>query len=358
VRRARILVQRGALALFAFALSGCKSEPPAPAARVESDAELRVQRELAALLRREVDVWLDAARGLAAAAPEPRAGGWSEQDRPAIEAMKRHWGSGRVAYEHIEGAVAPLFPESDTATDARYDDFLLRLGETGDSNPFDARGVIGMHAIERVLWADAIPAEVVRFERVLPGYRAAAFPGNEVEARAFREQLVAQLISDIGTLRTQLASVELDLAFAFRGLIDLASEQAEKVDRAATGQEESRYAQATMRDLRANHRGCRDAYELFRPWLLARPDGSARDAAVLAAFTRLESAYAAVSGDAIPRPPRTWSSLDPELNDVTSDFGKLFVAVRSETDARLEGSLHHSLLAAARSLGMPDPVTR
>ncbi|MET0412366.1 MAG: hypothetical protein ABW217_13780, partial [Polyangiaceae bacterium] len=61
---------------------------------------------------------------------------------------------------------------------------------------------------------------------------------------------------------------------------------------------------------------------------------------------------------AIPRPPRSWSSLDPKLNDVSSEFGRLFMAVRSETDAHREGSLHHSLLAAARSLGMPDPVTR
>jgi iron uptake system component EfeO len=316
------------------------------------------QQELAALLRREVDVWLSASLALESAAPEPRDDGWSELERPAIEAMKRHWGAGRDAYEHIEGAIAPLFPESDTATDARYDDFLMRIGDGGDADPFDAQGVIGMHAIERVLWSDAIPPEVVRFEQVLPGYRAAAFPRSKDEASAFRQQLVARLVTDIGALRAQLASVELDLAFAFRGLIDLATEQAEKVDRAATGQEESRYAQATMRDLRANHRGCRDAYELFRPWLMTKPDGAARDAAVLGAFERLQSVYSAVPGDAIPRPPRTWSSLDPEPNDVTTEFGKLFVAVRDETDARREGSLHHGLLAAARTLGMPEPVTR
>jgi hypothetical protein len=71
------------------------------------------QQELAALLRREVDVWLSASRALESAAPEPRDDGWSELERPAIEAMKRHWGAGRDAYEHIEGAIAPLFPESE-----------------------------------------------------------------------------------------------------------------------------------------------------------------------------------------------------------------------------------------------------
>lgn len=343
---------------LALVLLACKSEPPAPAPAREAEPERQVRDGLKSFVARELDVWLTASRELEAASPEPRDDGWREQDRPAISAMRAAWSKGRVAYEHIEGAVAPIFPESDTATDARYDDFLMRIGADGDANPFDADGVIGMHAIERILWSDAIPLEVLQFEQVLPGYRAAAFPRTRSEAEDFRRKLVAKLISDVSTLRAQFESVELDTAFAFRGLIDLATEQSEKVDKAATGQEESRYAQATMRDLRANQQGCRDAYELFRPWLLTTPDGPAHDAAVLAAFSRLEAVYAGVPGDAIPRPPRTWSSLDPTLNDVSSEFGKLFVAVASETDARREGSLHHSLLAAARSLGMPEPVTR
>jgi iron uptake system component EfeO len=215
-----------------------------------------------------------------------------------------------------------------------------------------------MHALERVLWADSIPPEVLQFEQALPGYRAAAFPTNRTEAADFQQKLVGRLIDDVSALRSQLQSVELDTAFAFRGLIDLSLEQAEKVDRAATGQEESRYAQATLRDLRANHEGCRTAYELFRPWLATRPDGASLDGAVLAAFERLNRAYAAIPGDAIPRSPRTWSSLDPQKNDTSSDFGKLFLAVADETDARRAGSLHASLLAAAKSLGMPEPVTR
>jgi iron uptake system component EfeO len=337
---------------------GCKSEPAAPAPRAESTAEQSVRRGLQALIARELDAWLAATRELDAAIPEPRDTGWSELDRPALEAMRAAWGRGRVAYERIEGAVAPIFPESDTATDARYDDFLMRLGAAGDADAFDAEGVIGMHAIERVLWADSIPPEVVQFEQALPGYRAAAFPSSRADAARFKHELVARLIRDVNELRAQFTAVELDTAFAFRGLIDLSTEQAEKVDRAATGQEESRYAQATMRDLRANQRGCRDTYELFRPWLAAQPDGASHDAAVLAAFERLDHAYAAIAGDAIPRPPRTWSSLDPKLNDTHTDFGKLFLVVASETDASRPGSLHASLLAAAKSLGMPDPVTR
>jgi iron uptake system component EfeO len=350
---------RALLCLALLAPIACQSKPPSPAAPVESEAEQRVRRGLKTLVLGELDAWLATSRELGAAAPEPRDNGWDTgSDRAAIEAMKAAWGRGRVAYERIEGAVAPIFPESDLATDARYDDFLMRIGGAGDADPFDAQGVIGMHAIERVLWSDAIPPEVMQFEQALPGYRAAAFPRSRGEAEQFTQALVAKLVSDVSTLRAQFASVELDTAFAFRGLIDLSLEQAEKVDRAATGQEESRYAQATMRDLRANQQGCRDAYELFRPWLASRPGGAERDTAVLAGFERLNSAYAAIAGDAIPRPPRTWSSLDPKRNDTSSDFGKLFLAVAAETDARREGSLHASLLAAAKSLGMPDPVMR
>ncbi len=32
-----------------------------------------------------------------------------------------------------------LFPESDAATDARYDDFLLKIGPVGDPRPFDVK---------------------------------------------------------------------------------------------------------------------------------------------------------------------------------------------------------------------------
>jgi iron uptake system component EfeO len=83
--------------------------------------------------------------------------------------MRAAWHRGRTAYELIEGAIAPLFPESDTATDARYDDYLAHLGADGDADAFDAPGVIGMHALERISWADQIPAEVSSFERGLSG---------------------------------------------------------------------------------------------------------------------------------------------------------------------------------------------
>lgn len=350
---------------LAAALAGCggpSSEAPAApahaAAAASPDAEA-VQAAMKKLIAAQVDIWLEASRKLRDAAPEPAGRGWDARgaDRDAIERMKQHWLEGRVAYERIEGAIAPLFPESDTATDARYDDFLAVLGGTGDHHPFDDQGIVGMHAIERVLWRDAIPEEVTYFERGIAGYKPARQPATEEEAKAFKHQLAQRLVTDIETLKRQLDTVELDIAFAFRGLIDLAVEQAEKVDRAATGQEESRYAQTTMRDLRANYEGCLAAYRLFQPWLLKSASGLEIDAAVLAAFERLRVAYAAVPGDAIPRPPESWSTLAPTDADRASDFGRLFTAVSAETDPNAEGSLHRSLTRVASALGLPERVT-
>jgi len=340
-----------ALLWCAFASTAC--------GKADEDAErARVERDMKAWLGQQLSEFKSAADEMQRAAPAPRGRGWTaEQDAQAIELTKAGWRRARVAYELVEGAVAPLFPESDTATDARYDDFLTVLGSVGDPEPFDDRGVVGMHAIERVLWADRIPKATVEFENGIPGYRAARFPSTEAEARELKEKLIGKLLTDIGQLQTQLSPVQLDIAFAFRGLIDLTNEQLEKVDRAATGREESRYAQTTMRDLRANLDGCVAAYRIFRPWLLNR--GKAElDARVQAGFERLKQSYDSVPGDAIPRPPALWSSLEPRREHLETPFGKLFTVVRRETDDKHPGSLSYSLMSVADALALPKAVLR
>jgi iron uptake system component EfeO len=337
--------------LLGLLLGGC--------GRSGDEAEqARVEREMKAWLSSELGHFRVAARELQQAAPTPRGRGWSaSDDAAAIARMKQAWGRARGAYELIEGAVAPLFPESDTATDARYDDFLASLGTSGDPQPFDAEGVVGVHAIERVLWADSVPAQTVAFESRLPGYRAAAFPASEAEARDFKDKLVAKLSTDIEQLEQQLLPLELDVAFAFRGLIDLTNEQLEKVDRAATGREESRYAQTTLHDLRANREGCWAAYKIFRPWLLARGRRDL-DAKVVAGFDRLKRAYDAVPGAAMPQPPAEWSSLQPQAEHLQTPFGALFLTVKHETDDARPGSLSSSLMDVADALGLPKAVLR
>lgn len=318
-----------------------------------------VQSAMKKFIGDEISTWLEASRALANHAPSPADRGWDATlDQGAIANMKNEWRNARWAYERIEGAIAPMFPESDTATDARYDDFLGVIGPVGDPNAFDAKGIVGAHALERILWADAVPPEVLNFEKGIPGHRPAAFPANAAEAKAFKTELAARFTEDIQKLRTEFEPLTLDLAFAFRGLVDLAAEQVEKVDRAATGQEESRYAQSTMRDLRANREGCLRAYEIFQPWLLARARGAEVDRAVLAAFSRLDQAYSRVSGDAIPRPPRTWSSVQTTPEDLATPFGVLFTLVKRESDEKVPGSLRQSLGAVAETLGLPPVVTR
>ncbi len=319
----------------------------------------RVQTEMKALIAAELDNWQKASTELHAAAPTPRGRGWDASlDASAIAEMKDAWSRSREAYERIEGAIAGTFPESDAATDARYEDYLAVLGGPGDPFPFDAEGVIGMHGIERVLWADAVAPEVLTFEKGLPGYRPPAFPSTEEEAARFKNELSKRLLDDIRQLQEQFEPLSLDIAFAFRGLIDLAVEQVEKVDRAASGQEESRYAQSTMRDLRANHQGCAAAYAVFRPWVVEQPTGAKIDEQVQAAFARLADAYAEVDGDAIPSPPAKWSSLSPKPEHLETPFGKLYAVVLREADPKAEGSLHASLIAVAELLELPAPVTK
>jgi iron uptake system component EfeO len=323
------------------------------------DAErARIEAEMKRFLLASVGDFSRAARDLQKSAPVTPGRGWdSRADARSIQAMKEAWQRGRVAYERVEGALAPIFPESDTATDFRYDDFLGVLGPSGDARLFDDQGVIGMHAIERILWSDTMPKEALEFERRLPGYHPAAFPSSEAEARDFRDQLTGRLVEDVQKLGRELSPLELDIAFVFRGLMDLTAEQLEKVDRASTGREESRYALATMADLRANRDGCRQAYELFRPWLLAKGHGPL-DQRVLGGFERLKSAYDQVPGASIPRPPEGWSGIEPKSEHAETSFGRLFFLVQRETDEAQPGSLSAPLMGVADALGLPKAVLR
>lgn len=341
----------GAACALLLTASGC--------GKADDDSQrLRVETEMKRWLLRNVKDFGRAAVDLQQAAPVSVERGWdAELDAPAIAAMRESWFRGRAAYELVEGALAPIFPESDTATDFRYDDFLGVIGSAGDSRPFDDQGVIGMHAIERILWSRSMPKDALAFEQALPGYRPAAFPASSAEAREFKDKLAARLVSDVRKLEAELAPLELDIAFAFRGLIDLTAEQLEKVDRASTGREESRYALTTMRDLRANREGCLQAYAIFRPWLLAKGH-AALDKKVEQAFARLEAAYDAVPGDSIPRPPEGWSGIEPRAEHAVTPFGKLFFVVQRETDDTRPDSLSASLLGVADALGLPKAVLR
>ncbi|HVV50034.1 MAG TPA: imelysin family protein [Polyangia bacterium] len=305
---------------------------------------------------------------LQAAAPTPADRGWdAAQDAAALTAMEAAWTGCREAYEHIEGATAPIFPDIDASIDSRYDDFLAAL-PAGDSYLFDDQGVTGMHAVERILYSNVEPQRVIAYESTLPGYAAAAFPATAQEAGDFKTLLVQKQIADAETLQSGWEQARTyDLGAAFQGLVSLMNEQQEKVDKASTNQEESRYSQTTMTDIRNNLVGTQRVYALFQPWIQSKAaatlDGGGTtetgkdiDAAIQAGFAKLQALYDAVSGDAIPQPPDDWSSENPTAADQQTPFGLLYEGVHQAVDPNQAGSVVAEMNEAAVLLGFPQFV--
>jgi iron uptake system component EfeO len=347
------------LALLSFTPFGfaCSSSNDAKAeAHTDPDYEAEVVAKMHQTLLTDINGLHTAAQDLANAAPAPTGRGWSEtEDAAGIDAMTKAWIRARGAYERTEGAIAPLFPDIDVEIDERYDGFLEELGPTGgDQNLFDDDGVTGMHAIERILFAKTTLDSVVAVEATLPGYKAAAWPATEQEAAAFKTKLCARLVTDTQTLIDQWQPQEIDLAQAYDGLVALMNEQREKVNKAASDEEESRYSQRTMADIRDNLTGTRTAYALFQPWLLSKADGTAIDGDVEHSFGALDTVYATVPGDAFPTPPATWSSETPTSDDLKTPFGKLFTAVHEAVDPNVKGSTVDGMNRAAKALGFAE----
>jgi len=294
------------------------------------------------------------AQDLQAAAPTHA---WSATgDAAAIAAMRDAWKRTRVAYEHVEGATAPIFPDADYAMDARYDDYLSKLGAAGDPDPFDARGVTGMHGIERILYAPDIRKEVIAFERDLPGYQAAAWPRSDAEATSFKIALCGKLVSDAQALRDQWVPAKIDLGAAFQGLVGLMNEQKEKVNLAASGEEESRYANITLFDLRNNLDGTSKIYALFQAWIQSSDDRAERDRAIVARLGELRSLYAMTAGDELPAVPATWSSDAPSAEDLATPFGMLWSKIHLAVAPAAAGSVVFEMNAVATLLGFPEFV--
>ena len=141
----------------------------------------------------------------------------------------------------------------------------------------------------------------------------------------------------------------------------LVNEQREKVQKASSDEEESRYSQRTMADLRDNLAGTKTAYALFQPWLLSKTDsgdptkdGPTIDGKIQKGLEELETAYAAVDGDAIPQPPATWSAENPSAADLATPFGKLYSVVEEAVDPANTESVVAQMDLAAAALGFPQ----
>lgn len=324
------------------------------AAKTDQDYAREVVAGMRTGLADDLSSMATAAAELCAAAPTPSGRGWdATMDAAAITAMKTAWIKARQGYERTEGALANIFPDIDFSIDARYDDFLIDAAGVVDADPFDGTGVTGMHAIERVLYSATIPQHVLDFEMTLDGYAAPAFPATEAAAAEFKTGLCAKLVEDAKTLRDLWAGADnYDLGAAYSGLVGLMNEQKEKVNKAASSEEESRYSQRTLADLRDNLAGSKNVYAIFQPWILSKEGGARIDADVLAGFARLDALYGAIDGDFIPQPPATWSSENPTPADQASDFGKLYVGVRAAVDPNTDGSIVDRLNEAAVLMGL------
>jgi iron uptake system component EfeO len=336
----------------AVLFAGCSSSSDGG----ETDAQRRaaLPQQMHDSLQSDLRALVTAATALRDAAPTTAAA-WS--GGATVDTLRASWRDARVAYEHVEGALAPIFPELDASLDARYDDFLAMLNGAGDADLFDGQGVTGMHAIERILYADRIPARVVDFEKTLPGYAPAAFPATDAQAASFKTKLVQRLIDDAQALEAEWQPAAIDVGVAFQGLVALMNEQREKVNKAATGEEESRYAQMTLFDLRNNLDGTSKIYALFQPWLASKgSDGHACDGAIEAGFGALHDVYARYDGDAVPTPPATWSSDAPTASDLASPFGTLWSTVQTAVDPTKSASVVSGMNDAARILGFPQFV--
>ena len=334
-------LHRSAPLLVVLAASGCGA-PATPRDQALQGTKTFIDANIAGVLA--------SAEALCAAAPAGGAAGWDKTaDRAAIDAMKSHWRDARIAYESIEGAIAVLFPDLDISTDQRYDGFIA---VAPDSKLFDDTGVTGIHAIERILWSDVIPPRVVRFESGLAGYQAARFPETQGEAADFKNKLCARLVRDLQSMQAEFVPLALDPAAAYRGLIGSMREQVEKADKAATGEEESRYAEFTLADMRTNVAAGVSIYGAFKPWLESVDKGAASEPPIDAGFARVQAAYAKLPGDALPPVPDDWSSLRPTPANLATDFGKLWTVLQTESDPGVDSSLVAAMSRSADLLGI------
>lgn len=265
----------------------------------ESDADYAsdVASQMHESLTVDLQQLVTSAQALQQAAPLTQGRGWDAQaDFIAIAQMKNEWLRARAAYEHVEGAVGPLFPELDVALDTRYEDQLAG----GDAYAFDDHGVVGLDAIERIVWSDVTPAVTITYESALSGYAPAAFPANEKEAADFKNVLCAKLVADARALEAAWNARSVDVTTAYGGLVALMTEQQHEIANAKVGAEESRYSQSTLNDLRANVEGVEALYGIFRPWIRGKDGGQDADAKIEAGFVTLDALYASIDGDALP----------------------------------------------------------
>lgn len=344
-----LLRARAPLAIAcALALSACASDNDLVLADATRDADAaRAARDVLIAGARDLRA---AAKALCAAAPPPHAGGWKlADDAASIAATKIAWKDAQRAHQSIEAAVELFFPDLGVALGGSYED-ALAVGP--DPDLFDADGFVGLHALERVLWANQIPPSVVAVESALDGHAPAAFPADEAAAARFRDGLCARLVDDAAALEARLDGLALDSGGAYAAATGLLSRQVEKMIAAGEGRAESRYAGHTLADMGANLAGAKALHAVFGPWLATKPGGAQVDDECALGFARIEKEYAAFGSDALPYVPEDWDAENLTQSALASPFGHLYAVVANEANVSLDGSLGHAMGEVVTLLGV------
>jgi iron uptake system component EfeO len=338
-----------------FAVPACSNDDPDEdtVAKANTDDKTNVDYQASSVAKvqtyvsSELTKLTTAAQALQKAAPEPDDDGWNEDDdADAVAAMRKAWSQARDAYERVEGSIAVLFVALDVSTDERYDGFIEKKP---DDNLFDDKGVTGVHGVERILWANSAPQRVIDFESGLEGYTKAAFPATKQEAADFKNKLCALLVTDTGMMRDRIKTNALDSQSAFWGMIGSLGEQSEKTTLAAQGEDESRYAQHTLADMRANLEGARAVFEAFKPWI---EDTSDHAKAIDSGLNEIKAAYSDITGPALPEVPAKFDPDEPSADDLATPYGKLWQLLNEKTDPNDAQSLVSIMADAADSMGI------
>lgn len=323
---------------------GCASESPASSSVVQADAgdaatvdaatTDTTEAEAVAQLRVTTKIQLDrvttnAAMLLTLAPTEA----WSTSDASRLEAMRASYIVLRDAYVQSEGLFAVLAPNLGPSIDRLYEQ---AIGDVRDEAPFDAQGFAGLHAIERILWAEMQRMSVEAAEEAILGYSRPEFPKSKDDADAFRQKMLTDAQTQLAQAIAAIIGATIDFTTGMKVVRVTAERQLAKVTVEAPGKDVSRYSDRTLADLRSNFAGARAIYGSLLAHLRTLPGGRALDDAIAARFTAIDARYAALPGDALPEMPATWTATNA---DDGSEFGKLYVFVRNECDANNRAGL-------------------
>jgi iron uptake system component EfeO len=154
-------------------------------------------------------------------------------------------------------------------------------------------------------------------------------------------------------MRDDFHGVALAPSAAFRGMIGSMQEQSEKTKLAASGEDESRYAQRTLADMRANLAGAVAVFDAFKPWINAAA-GAGKYEVISGGFKTISAAYAEIDGAALPPVPDGFDPDAPSDADLKTPYGKLWNLLHTETDLNVDGSLVSKMSSAADAMGIPE----